>query len=59
MLLPDVVNDLVRRGRLAVRLVTAPGPWLGLTHAGDRELVIAGLRQFAADGIYPAPLWGD
>ena len=59
LLLPDVVNDLVHRGRLTVRLVTAPGPWLGLTHAGDRELVMAGLRQFAADGIYPAPLWGD
>ena len=59
LLLPDVVNDLVRRGRLPVRLVTAPGPWLGLTHAGDRELVMTGLRQLAADGIYPAPLWTD
>ena len=25
----------------------------------DSELVMAGLRQFAADGTYPAPLWAD
>jgi NDP-sugar pyrophosphorylase family protein len=58
-LLPDVVNDLVRRDRMTVRLVTAPGPWLGLTHAADRDQVTAGLRQMAADGMYPTPLWAD
>lgn len=58
-LLPDVVNDLVRRDRLTVRLVTARGPWLGLTHAADRDHVVAGLQRLAADGTYPAPLRAD
>jgi hypothetical protein len=56
-LLPSAVNDLIAAGKLTVRLETAPGPWLGLTHASDRERVASGLRNMAADGTYPSPLW--
>jgi UTP-glucose-1-phosphate uridylyltransferase len=56
-LLPTVVNTLISRGELTVHLDQAPGPWLGLTHASDRERVAGGLRRMAESGHYPIPLW--
>ena len=55
--LPEAVGDLIRAGKMRVRAIQAPGPWFGLTHAGDRPLAIAGLRQLHARGEYPEPLW--
>ena len=58
-LLPEAMNDLVRAGKLSVRLETAPGPWFGLTHQRDREQTAVGLQRLTGAGVYPTPLWGD
>ena len=55
--LPDAIGDLIRRGVVRVRGVEAPGPWFGLTHPGDREKVVAALRELHDRGEYPTPLW--
>ena len=59
ILLPVTVDRLVTEGRVRVRVLSAPGPWLGLTHASD----LPGARQALADaaerGDYPIPAWAD
>ncbi len=57
-LLPAAVSDLIATGRLSVEVAEAPGPWFGLTHAADREVVIDALRTLTEQGVYPSPLWG-
>ena len=57
--LPDAMSALAARNVTGLRAVRAPGPWFGLTHAEDVAATIAGLRQLAAQGMYPAPLWGE
>ena len=58
LLLPVTIDRLVTQGRVQVRVLSAPGPWLGLTHASD----LPGARQALADaatrGDYPTPAWG-
>jgi hypothetical protein len=57
-LLPAAIAELVSAGRLVVEVAEAPGPWFGLTHAGDRPAVEQGLRRLTEQGVYPSPLWG-
>ncbi len=55
--LPEAIGELIQAGSIRVRAIEAPGPWFGLTHAGDRPHAIAGLRDLHARGEYPDPLW--
>ena len=55
--LPEAVGELIQAGTIRVRAIEAPGPWFGLTHADDRPLAMAGLRELHARGEYPDPLW--
>jgi hypothetical protein len=57
-LLSHAVRDVVRRGEARVRLLRAPGRWLGVTYPEDRPRVAAALRQLVAAGEYPERLWG-
>lgn len=50
--LPDVVGEWVEAGRARVRVVPAAGPWLGLTHPGDRARVEARLAELHRAGEY-------
>jgi len=55
--LPEGVNAIVQAGRARVEVISAPGPWFGVTHRDDRSAVTAGLRDLVAQGVYPSPLW--
>ena len=57
LLLPVTVDELIREGRIRVRVLDAPGPWLGLTHASDLPGVKAALQAAADQGDYQTPLW--
>jgi hypothetical protein len=56
-LLPAAVAELIASGQLVVEAAEAPGPWFGLTHAGDRPAVVENLRRLTDEGVYPSPLW--
>lgn len=56
--LPEAVSALAARGAADLRAVQAAGPWFGLTHAADRDLVVRALARLAKEGVYPSPLWG-
>lgn len=52
-MLPDEVGRMVAQGAARVRVLQAPGPWLGVTHPADREPVAAHLARLVREGTYP------
>jgi hypothetical protein len=55
--IPSVVGDLVREGRLRVRILPTSSPWFGVTYREDRPRVADALRELVARGEYPERLW--
>ena len=58
-LIPTLVDELIRSGRIEVEVPQTPEHWLGVTYPEDKPLVQAGVAEFIARGRYPADLWGD
>lgn len=56
-IIPEAVAQLMQKGQMTVRALSAPGPWFGLTHQADRDGVRQGLRDLTTQGVYPSPLW--
>jgi NDP-sugar pyrophosphorylase family protein len=55
-LLSTAVNDQIEAGRVRVRVIPTPGPWLGVTYREDRVHVERVLRRLIAEGHYPESL---
>ena len=55
--LPTVVDGMLRAGEATVRVLPSEDRWWGVTYPEDRPVVQEALRQLAADGVYPKPLW--
>jgi NDP-sugar pyrophosphorylase family protein len=51
--LPVAIDALIADGRARVRVLEAPGPWMGLTHPSDLPTV----RDALARAGYPTPVW--
>ena len=58
LLLPVTIDRLITEGRIKVRVLDAPGPWIGLTHASDLPGAKEALAAAASRGDYKIPLWG-
>lgn len=54
--LPTMVDDLIRTGRMHVEVLPCDCAWMGITYPSDREDVSHGLTQMQNTGIYPACL---
>jgi NDP-sugar pyrophosphorylase family protein len=57
LLLPVTIDALVAEGRAKVRVLDAPGPWLGLTHTSDLPALRQALREAAERDEYRTPVW--
>src|SRR5207245_2352737 len=55
--LPEAINELLQAHVARIRVLEAPGPWLGVTHGEDRPAVVDGLKALVDRGDYPDPLW--
>ena len=55
--LPFVVEQLLRENKANVKVLTSSDKWYGVTYAADKPGVVAALRGFAAQGMYPDGLW--
>lgn len=55
-LLPIMVDDLLRAGRLRVSILPSDDRWFGMTYRDDRETVSAELRKLHRAGVYPETL---
>jgi len=56
--IPSVVDQLIRAGKATVRVLHTPERWYGVTYPQDKPTVVTAVRDLAARGIYPSPLWG-
>jgi hypothetical protein len=56
--IPSVVNDLVKSGTAAVKVLDCREKWFGMTYREDREMVVAKLQELVDRQIYPGNLWG-
>lgn len=57
-MVPVAVNELMRAGRVRVRVLSTRSPWFGVTHRDDLPRVRAAIASLVASGAYSAPLWG-
>lgn len=57
-LLPDLVDRLIGREAVRVRVIEGGGPWFGITYREDREGVERSIRALIEAGDYPENLWG-
>ena len=55
--LPLAVDDLLRRKKATVRVLTSPDKWYGVTYAADKPMVVAALKAMTEEGKYPDGLW--
>ncbi len=51
-LLPEMVDTLIRKGKLSVRVLETEATWFGVTYRADREKVRAALKSLHERGIY-------
>jgi len=56
--IPSVVNDLVRSGKVKVKVCSCSEKWFGMTYKEDRTIVVQSIRDLIKRGIYPEKLWG-
>ena len=55
-LLPVMVDDLMREGRLQVSVLNSGDKWFGMTYQEDKPLVADALRKLHEAGVYPEDL---
>jgi hypothetical protein len=55
--LPFVVDDLLKEGKVSVKVMDTTEKWYGVTYKEDKQAVADAIRQKMIDGIYPQKLW--
>lgn len=57
-LLPNIVDKLLKEGRVNVKVLETQDRWFGVTYQEDKEAVQKGFAGLIKEGVYPANLWG-
>ncbi len=55
--IPSVVNELIKSGTAAVKVLQCSEQWFGMTYREDREKVVKSIRRLVQEGVYPENLW--
>ena len=55
--LPFVVDDLLKEGKISVKVMDTTEKWHGVTYKEDKQAVVDAIRQKITDGVYPENLW--
>lgn len=55
--LPFIVDDLLKEGKVTVKVMDTSEKWYGVTYKEDKQMVMDAIRQKVADGVYPERLW--
>ena len=56
-ILPGMVDELIRKGKLEVAALDTDAVWFGVTYKEDKPTVTAELRKLHDAGVYPEKLW--
>jgi dTDP-glucose pyrophosphorylase len=52
-LIPTVVSEMMKAGKIKVQLLPDGKDWCGVTYSEEKELVISAIRNKIAQGLYP------
>ena len=58
-LLPGHIGDLLKAGKVSVKVLPTPDKWFGVTYAEDKPLVVASFKELIDAGEYNADLFSD
>jgi len=50
-------GELIKEGRVTMKMLTSNDNWLGFTYPEDKEIVKNEIKKLEKKGIYPSPLW--
>ena len=58
-LLPIYIDELLKKGKVSVRLLETQDKWFGVTYKEDKPVVVESLAKLIADGVYQKDLFAD
>ena len=56
-LLPTIIGDLLKEGKMRVEVRKSHGEWFGVTYKEDKPDVVAAIQKLIKDGVYPEKLF--
>lgn len=58
-LIPIYIGELLRDGKVSVKVLETPDKWFGVTYKEDKPLVVESFKKLIADGEYSSDLYSD
>ena len=58
-LLPMFIDELIKAGKVTVKVLGTDDKWFGVTYKEDKPLVVESIRRLIADGVYREDLYSD
>ena len=58
-LLPIHIGELLRDGKVSVKVLETQDKWFGVTYKEDKDFVVESFKKLIADGVYSAVLYSD
>ncbi|MBE6893486.1 MAG: nucleotidyltransferase [Ruminococcaceae bacterium] len=55
--LPSVVGELLKEGKVTVKVRECPDKWFGVTYKEDTPALVEALAKLTEAGEYPSPIW--
>lgn len=56
-LIPNVLSDLIEKGKASIKVITTTASWYGVTYKEDTEKVKAAIKNLVTEGEYNNNLW--
>ena len=56
-LIPEVVSELVQKGKASLKLISTPDVWFGVTYKEDKDFVVSSLKKLVEKGLYKKGLY--
>lgn len=57
LLIPSVVDDLIKNRKATVKILKTEDSWFGVTYRQDKEVATQCIRKLTDEGLYPEKLW--
>jgi len=57
LVIPTVVDQIVREGSARMRVLTSRDSWFGVTYAKDKPEAVESIRRMIDRKEYPSPIW--
>ena len=55
--IPFVVNELINRNEIKLKVLESKDHWFGVTYKEDKEMAVNSIRNLISKGMYPEKLW--